>query len=160
MGQIGNAAVVTSAMASELFLKCLICLETGKAPRGHYLKELFDRLTPETRRWICMIWDAEVVPIRAELWDQIEGHQGRGKIVPRDLSTALSMANKTFEKVRYAYEDELEGVAYMLSDLPTILKRVILAMRPEWHGLSRPFKAIGQLAAASETPVIVRYGVV
>ena len=136
-------------------------METGKAPRGHYLKELFDRLTPETRRWICLVWDAEVVPIRAELWDQIERHQDRGKIVPRDLPSALSMANKTFEKVRYAYEDELENVAYLLSDLPTILKRVILEMRPEWSGLSRPFKAIGQLSAAlEEVPVIVRYGVV
>ena len=54
MATIGYPQIVLSALATELYLKCLICMETGKAPRGHHLKQLFDRLSPETRRRILL----------------------------------------------------------------------------------------------------------
>lgn len=126
----GTAGVVLSALASELFLKCLISIQTGTTPRGHYLKELFDRLEQPTRKRICAIWDAEVVPRHSATWDTME--KAIGIPVPRDLPTALKLANKAFEKLRYSYEGDIHGVAYLLGDLPTILRRIVLEIHPEW----------------------------
>lgn len=86
MASIGYPQIVLSAFAIELYLKCLICIETGRAPpHGHHLKHLFDRLAPETRRRICSIWEHEIKPLRAALWDALEATSPAGKRVPRDL---------------------------------------------------------------------------
>jgi hypothetical protein len=126
----GSATVVLSAMSSELFLKCLICIQTGRAPRGHYLKQLFDQLEPDTRKRIIAVWDAKVVPRHRAQWDAMEA--GLKVRFPRDLPSILALANKAFEKVRYSYEGDLDGVAYLLSDLPAILKFIALLAHPEW----------------------------
>ncbi len=47
--QVVRPAMVISALTSELFLKCLVCLETTRTPKGHHLFELFQLLTPGTR---------------------------------------------------------------------------------------------------------------
>jgi len=133
--RIGHPAIALSAFASELYLKCLICAETGKAPRGHYLKELYDLLSPATRKRICAIWDSEVVPMRTPMWVRMEAVSGSK--VPRDLPTNLAESNKAFEKLRYAYEGGLDSVRYNLSDLPTLLRRVILESHPSWGTLRR-----------------------
>ena len=137
-GKIAAPAIVMSALASELFLKCLVCLETGKAPRGHYLKQLFDGVSIERRRLITAIWDGDIVPLRSPSWDQMKLHFGED--IPRALPDALSAANQAFEKVRYSYEDELDGLRFILGDLPWVLKRVILQMCPDWRGLRRVMK--------------------
>ena len=61
-------ALVLSAFASETFLKCLIALETGHAPDGHNLKNLFQMLRHPTQRRIEELWD-EYVPTQAAFWD-------------------------------------------------------------------------------------------
>jgi hypothetical protein len=152
--RIGHVQVVVSALAVELFLKCLICMETGRTSRGHYLRQLFDQLSPDTRRDIDAIWRNEVVPFRAAMWNGME--RLGGGTVPRDLPTALSMANKSFEKVRYLYEGDLDGVAYILTDLPTILRRVIVHRRPEWRNIRRklqgPSEATTTIPPEAATP--------
>ena len=60
-----------------------------------------------------------------------------GKRVPRDLPVALTCANKAFEKVRYVYEGDSADVTFVLSDVPTLLRRVILEKRPEWRNVRR-----------------------
>jgi HEPN domain-containing protein len=48
-------------LSSELYLKCLICIETGKSPpKGHDLKALFLRLDLPTRKYIEDLWDEDL----------------------------------------------------------------------------------------------------
>ena len=54
---VAHPSMVLSAFATELYLKCLLCLETGRAPHGHHLRNLFDQLLPETRERLKALWD-------------------------------------------------------------------------------------------------------
>jgi hypothetical protein len=45
--KIAHPAMVLSAFASELYLKCLLCIEKGSAPEEHNLKKLFNGLQLE-----------------------------------------------------------------------------------------------------------------
>ncbi len=147
---IGYPQIVISAFAIELYLKCLICIETGKAPRGHHLKQLFDRLSPETRRRICAIWDGEVKTRRASLWDAMEASSPTATgPVPRALPEALACGNKAFEKVRYIYEGNNADVIFILTDLPTVLRRVIVDKRPELRNIRRKVQVSGQIESAT-----------
>jgi HEPN domain-containing protein len=83
---LAEPVVVLGALTTELFLKCLISIETGKASHGHDLKELFDELSPETRARIERAWDNDIVPLRNKEWDDIERF---GLEMPRDLPSEL-----------------------------------------------------------------------
>lgn len=147
---IGYPQVVISAFAIELYLKCLICIETGSARRGHSLKKLFEMLSQETQRRICEIWDSEVRPMRDDWWDQLEAHSSPGAApVPRDLRDALASAEHTFEKVRYIYEKGASSIVFVLSDLPTVLRRVIVEMQPSWRRLRRTVEEYGQVGTTT-----------
>jgi hypothetical protein len=49
-GALHLPASVLSAFTCELFLKALICIETGRVPTGHLLLNLFSRLSASTRK--------------------------------------------------------------------------------------------------------------
>jgi hypothetical protein len=131
--EVAQAAMVLSALNSELFLKCIICIETGKLAHGHHLGELFGELRPQTRKRIEHIWDTELVPFRNPMWMKIENSFGDGRRIARDLLSALTGGSTAFEKIRYSYEPDNEDVQFYIGDLPRILGRVILEMKPEWR---------------------------
>ena len=135
--EIGSAVVVLSALNSELFLKCIICIETGLVPQGHYLDELFKEVSAQTQAKIEHIWTTEVVPLREPMWRKIEASIGSGETMRRDLLGALAGGSKAFQKIRYGYEGDTADVQFYISDLPRLLGRVILQMKPEWAGLRR-----------------------
>jgi hypothetical protein len=147
--EIGQASMVLSALNSELFLKCLICIETGRVPRGHNLHSLFKQLKPQTRRRIEHIWDTELVPHRNSMWVKIENSFGDGRKIARDLTSALAGGSTAFEKIRYSYEDDNEEVQFYIGDLPQILGRVILEMKPEWRNRRR---RVQEVAGADPAP--------
>lgn len=137
---LGEPVMVLGALTIELFLKCLACIETGDVPRGHYLRSLYDGLSAPLQERIRKGWDSEIVAHRAAEWDRIEASMGQ-KII-RDLPGALAAANKSFERIRYSYEGNNEGVQFFLQDLPQLLGRVILELKPEWRGLQRPYRPV------------------
>ena len=49
VGTIAYPSLVLSAFTSEIYLKCLLCVETGNVPNGHNLCDLFMKLTDETK---------------------------------------------------------------------------------------------------------------
>jgi HEPN domain-containing protein len=65
--------MVLSAFAAELFLKCLLVLETGEAAPTHRLDVLFKRVSHKQQRRIQELWEAD----------------GRPKLIP--LCRALNM---------------------------------------------------------------------
>lgn len=135
--EIGQAQITLSALNSELFFKCLICLETGLVPPGHMLDELFDQLSQETQEKIEHIWASEIVPLRNEMWEKMESSVGGGQTLSRDFRDAIRAGSRAFEEVRYSYEPNGESTTFYISDLPRLLWRVIVEKRPEWKNLRR-----------------------
>lgn len=142
-GQVVQPNMVLSALTSELFLKCLVCIETTLTPKGHHLFELFKLLTPEIRAKITHLWDTHIIPARKAMWDAIDQHQdNKGFKISRDLPNALLASSRAFETIRYNYEPECAESEFNIGDLPRILRRVILQLKPEWAGLGRDAKPL------------------
>ncbi|WP_028346070.1 hypothetical protein [Bradyrhizobium murdochi] len=143
--ELVQPAMVLSAFNSELFLKCIICIETGDVPTGHHLVYLFNLVSPKTRSRIEHIWNTEVVPLREPMWRTIETKLPAIELpIKRDLPSALMAANKAFEEIRYSYESKNKKSRFYVSDLPRVLGRIILQLKPEWEHLRRSVKEISR----------------
>jgi hypothetical protein len=141
--QVVEPTMVLSAFTTELFLKCLICIETGLTPQGHHLFELFEQIMPATQSKIIHLWDTQIVPHRDPEWKFIESKQYNGdKKFSRDLPGALSDSSRAFEQIRYRYEPNSKQSDFNIIDLPRVLLRVILEMKPEWANLGRDIKPV------------------
>jgi hypothetical protein len=134
--------VVLDALTCELYLKCLICIETGDAPRGHDLRKLYDQVSGATRTRIESSWDSEVATRRRKKWDDLERF---GLKVYRELPLALANGTNSFERYRYSYEGNTQGVHFYLDDLPSLLQRFILEMKPEFEAYRRAPLPIQQM---------------
>lgn len=132
---LAEPLTVLSALTTELFLKCLICIETGGTPRGHNLKRLFDQLSVATRTRIQNLWDSGVAARRSKQWDDFERFWHLE--TPHDLPSALAKGGPAFESHRYSYEENTEGVYYYVGDLPALLEGLILEMKPEFEPFRR-----------------------
>jgi hypothetical protein len=137
---IGEPVMVIAALTIELFLKCLVCMETGDVPFGHRLKELFERLSVQTQSRIEKEWDRSVAAHRAREWDDLEKRMG--VTIARDLPSALAAGSDAFERIRYSYEGNTENVQFYLQDLPQLLGRTIVAIKPEWKTLTRTYQEL------------------
>jgi len=133
---VAHPSMVLSAFASELYLKCLLCLETGRAPQIHHLRNLFDKLLPETRERLKSLWDSDIK--RAERQRVLEhirtlpdGHRLRV-----DLPSVLVLGANAFQELRYFYETEKSF--FLLSDFPNLLRTVILERMPWWVTVAPP----------------------
>jgi HEPN domain len=125
---LGIPAAVLNALADELFLKAMLLIEGKTSPRTHNLAKLFQLLEPDTKTRIEILWDASALANK----HNFAKHEARHNItVPRDLRSALDSCGDFFEKGRYIYEDP-SSVRFWLSDLPPILKSVVLTLKPEW----------------------------
>jgi hypothetical protein len=132
--QILVPAIALSAFASELFLKCLIAIETNaNPPKGHDLSDFFKHLTPLTRGRLTQMWGSHAAGQKA-LWDASD--KMTGQKCPRDLPSALELGKDSFEAMRYLYEKQ--QFVFNFHDLPHMLERRVLELRPEWPAPMRP----------------------
>ena len=122
------AQIVNSSFSSELYLKCLILLDTGDAPHGHDLAKLFDQLSDESKNAIETKWNAETAKQTATL-DEIDRRAG-APVTARTLQDALTREGKAFENWRYAHEPG-PLCNFSLTNLPAILRSHILTIKPE-----------------------------
>ena len=120
--------IVNSSFSSELYLKCLILLDTGDAPHGHDLAKLFDQLSDETKNAIETKWNTETAKQTATL-DEIDRRAG-APVTARTLQDALTREGKAFENWRYAHEPG-PLCNFSLTNLPAILRSHILTIKPE-----------------------------
>ena len=127
--------VVNSSLSSELYLKCLILIETGNIPHEHDLAKLFDGLRDETKQVIENEWNAGTAK-QSTVLDEIDRRAG-GAITARTLTEALAKEGGAFVNWRYAHEPG-PLCNFSLSNLPAILRRQILAIRPELQPQSPP----------------------
>src|ERR1700748_1063655 len=88
MVAVARPALVLSAFASELYLKCLICIETDRLAHGHDLQVLFKQLSGRSRQGIEKRWNAYVTtPQRQRIYAAIKSLQGAD--IPSDLDWSL-----------------------------------------------------------------------
>lgn len=116
-------AIVCSAFAAELFMKCLVLVERGAAPRGHQLRTLFSRLAPASRAAVSKRFDELIVanPTAQAMKAQFPD-------VPLAIDDVLDTVDRVFEQWRYAYEGHA-GSAYGLSELAQAVRERILELR-------------------------------
>jgi hypothetical protein len=123
--------IVMQAFCIELYVKCLICMEGHPVPRGHHLKNLFDKLNGQTQKELAALWSADNER-RNEF--RVKLPPPFGDSVSDDVRKALSDGARAFEELRYAYEGEPTGRFY-IGDNPRMLRRMIWQRKPEWRGL-------------------------
>jgi hypothetical protein len=121
------AMAVNSALALELFLKCLRTIESGSFSKGHEFDEQYHDLQESTRDEIKQRHE------KLELGDPFyEDLRARG--YKTDLDSLLKMGRKTFVNFRYAFEPAAvaEKTMWALDDLMRIVRNMILEKHPEW----------------------------
>jgi len=138
---VGPPALILSAFASEVYLKCIICIETGELAHGHHLKNLYRRIGPRTRSAIEGAWDEYVSsPLKQRLYAALSSMNGSP--IPMDLDWTLSEGSSAFTSLRYLHEVEDSKTKFLLGDFPNILREVIIRIKPEWtnmiHGPMTP----------------------
>jgi len=127
---ITHPSMVLSAFATELYLKCFLCIETGKVPNDHNLKGLFIRLDLSTMKRLEELWDDDIRrPERQKTLDYIRQFP-KGDQLRLDLLYALDIGANAFMELRYLYERH--DSYFILSDFPDILRTVILERSPCW----------------------------
>jgi hypothetical protein len=131
-------AMVLSAFTSELFLKTLVCLDTGRMVEGHDLEKLYRLLKTETKKAIREGWDA-YIPSQEKTLKAIEAQIGR--TIPRDLESSLRSGSRSFIDLRYMHEGTPSSEFYIL-DLPNILHAVIISKRPDWSGWNPQYSQV------------------
>jgi hypothetical protein len=120
--------IVLSAFASETYLKCLLHLEKGNAPRTHDLHKLFLKLKPETQDQLAQRWQRVIAQQSAELDERT---RQMGRPIPRDLPGALRVGSNAFVELRYLWQ-ETPSTMFILSDLPGVLRSAILDRQQAW----------------------------
>lgn len=126
---MGITTIVLSAFASELHLKCLRIIETGSAPHGHNLKNLYKDLSKQTRAKISQEWDLYLPRIEGKM----RSMERADDPIPRDLESLLGMGARAFEGLRYPAN--VYSTGFFLNDLPRILESVTLQLKPEWRNV-------------------------
>ena len=153
------AAVVVAtncAFACELYLKCLIHIETGQLIKKlHNLKQLFAMLPDATKATIQNRFDAQlakqpdydnsVAPDDASRQMAREAAEKRSK----NLIDALRRGAEAFVEWRYLYENDGKGNPFGLFPLPPILRTVILEHKPEWANVVLKATGVGNALPTS-----------
>jgi hypothetical protein len=149
---MGTVCLTLSAFSSELYLKSLLCIETGRIYPGHNLKNLYRNLSLPTRRRIRQLWGV-YWDSQTPRWKKLSDLMGHPP-PDGDLDAALDTAGHAFEAFRYAFEGGLPD--FFLGEFPAILDQVALELRPEWRSLPEPeptyLGQIGPVLAVEDWP--------
>lgn len=124
--QNGNTRILPLAMATnaafalEMYLKCLLLLEQGQAPRGrdgHDLHKLFHALNPT---------------VQSQLTKDHEGFFKSKGLPVDDLEELLKRGRNAFVEFRYAHEQVPTGTYFALNGLTYCVRERILKAQPGW----------------------------
>jgi hypothetical protein len=148
-----SSAVVTNmAFAIELYLKCLIHLETGQLIKSeHNLRKLFARLTKETQKEIEAQFNAGQKSPDYDLSNAPEHIKTMNAKLPKNLQEALKVGGDAFIEWRYLYENA-DGNPFSLFALPSILNASILKRKPEWRTFRLTKVKVGDVKPTSPVP--------
>jgi HEPN domain-containing protein len=127
------AMMSCAAFALELYLKCLIAMETGKVPPAiHDLQKLFDHLHASTQMKIRRYFDDNSSVVKAFVEAQFAKHGVKAPNI--DFDYVLAASRDAFPLARYIYERGLPAEKGWIADV--ILegaRRTILDRFPDWR---------------------------
>jgi HEPN domain-containing protein len=120
--------VICASFSLELYLKCLIQIESGTSEKGHDLEKLFFKLSPESQKMIRTSYEPHKAREDAMFAAIV------GVPVPRtDFDFVLHASAKAFEHFRYAFEGIVEsGEGWMASPICECARERILELQPDW----------------------------
>lgn len=131
---LGDPCLVVSALASELYFKCLLVIfgtPFAELRRLHNLFDLYRKLPNQIQDRIKALWDQEIWQQGSrEMLDTFETKIAKNKI-PRNFTALLKFGANTFVDLRYVYEKPRD-VNNVIVTLPSILRKVIAEIHPEW----------------------------
>jgi len=120
LSPIGFSAFILECLSIEIFLKCLVQLESSSSTTrpGHSLAQLFAQLSPQTQSRIKQIYDSLGKPTDdPAMWN---------------FDSVLRTLDRAFVTWRYPYEYGM-GPTVFCTTLAFALQQVILELRPEWE---------------------------
>jgi hypothetical protein len=112
------AVAVNAAFSLELYLKCLLMIDSITPPKVHTLLDLFNLLPADQRRKIEELHDKS----RALLW-------GEPPLRGASLLEILQMSNNAFDDWRYHHEDQ-KPLQFSAGPVIDHVKRVIFEASP------------------------------
>jgi hypothetical protein len=127
------AMAVNSALALELFLKCLRTIESGSFSKGHEFDEQFRDLNESTQNEIKRRHDQ--IAANDKFFEDL-----RSRGFKTDLDSLLKMGRKTFVHFRYAFEENpsAKDTVWGLDDFMLIVRDIILERHPDWKPKGYP----------------------
>ena len=126
------AMAVNSALALELYLKCLCTIESGFFFKGHEFDEQYLDLSQSIKDELRRRHDkAETNEFFAKM--RADGYK-------TDLDSLLSIGRNTFIHFRYAFEKDVatKGTAWALDSFMFDIREIILDRHPEWTPTGYP----------------------
>jgi len=128
---------VNSAMALELFLKCLRTIEKGFFFMGHEFDQQFSELKEATRNEVRRRHDKAVDRDQDQFFSKMRANNFK-----TDLDSLLDMGKNTFSDFRYAFEPSTKAkkTTWGLDNFMFDIRDIILERHPEWtpHGYPPP----------------------
>jgi hypothetical protein len=119
---------ILSAFATEIYLKCLLLLETGSFQSGHDLRTLFDALDNQTKTEVRTRFDAHASS--DGLFEKLRRDRGWSM----DFDWCLDSSRKAFNKFRYLYETPLElDEGCFVRLIMNALRETIVQRFPTWE---------------------------
>ncbi|MEY9157342.1 hypothetical protein [Bradyrhizobium japonicum] len=132
---VASPAMVLSAFASELYLKCILTIETGQPiDPSHDLHNLFRKISLKSRKRLQSLWADDVLTEQNQRMRKAV-KATTGDDVPTDLAWALENGANAFTQLRYIHENNGQGTSFILGNLPDMLRLVVLELKPEWIGI-------------------------
>jgi hypothetical protein len=134
-------ATALGGFAIELYLKCLLQLESGASlpPGGHPLVDLFSRVSSPRQAEIKRVYD-ENRPSLAQV--ELAFFEKFRYPHALDFDRHLGVLSRAFERWRYYYELEMEGGLMVPGSISYAVQQVILQLRPEWASILNNPKVI------------------
>jgi hypothetical protein len=128
--------IVNKAFAAELYLKCVLVLNSKNIPALHNLEELFLLLDTQTQQQIISLYNAELPNYKDELESLSRMLMAyNGSSISTDFLSTLATAQSLFQRYRYAFEydtskDILNPTVNAITDA---LRKYIYSKHPEWN---------------------------
>ncbi len=133
--QLLMPSIVCSAFCLELYFKALIVIEKGGvAPRGHDLQFLFSCVSKTNQMKIRAFFNQRTRVNAARIAQFAAAEKAAGiASKPWTFDNVLAASKRAFEKLRYAYQKDLQsGEGWMANDIKDGTRAIILALHPDW----------------------------
>lgn len=106
-GYVGDPCLVISALASELYFKCLLVMfdvSFDEIRRLHNLYDLYRKPPQQVQNRITELWDQDIWRQHTRTFLNIVQEQVVKEKIPRHFSALLKFGANTFIDLRYVYE--------------------------------------------------------